>query len=373
MKRILFSLALLGSIAMMSSCNKDNDDNGGSPSVEDRFTFDGETYEINDGIILDLGPTPLVEGDDPSHYSYMFNVTDGEITEVDGELTLENGTYALQTIVFSAGSSSFSDGTFTFLDEDDDLTGLEDQDLLVYAVLVVDGNGDGDLDDVDAGDDMEYYATGGNMEIEGSGANYSLIYDLQFGNKAVEGGFEGTFSIIDFTDIIGGGDNKLFFNGQEVEANAGVILDFGSNGSHYNSDFLVTDDANFTADAAELRGSYLLYSELFSAGTQTFVPGTFVYATAEDDVSALDFHLTSLYVDADEDGFITENDAEVPVTDGTVTVSEDNGIHTIEYDLELEGGIVLTGSYTGEFSYAEINGRRSNFRITKSSFAITKR
>lgn len=141
--------------------------------------------------------------------------------------------------------------------------------------------------------------------------------------------------------------NNVRFNDQTYAMKTGVFTDYGAGGIHYNIDFLLIDRSE-----AEIRamagGEYLLlYTELFSPSTNAFETGTFEYYDGTDPEGKYYFEYAYIEkYDTDTETSVFEYEA----TGGTVTVSGGtNNEYTITYDLTMEGGRRLTGSFRGTF------------------------
>ncbi len=176
--------------------------------------------------------------------------------------------------------------------------------------------------------------------------------------------------------------------GEEFPLTVGTITDYGAydpieDFSHYNYDF-VTADAEFDPDdlegEPEIANSYI-YIELFSAGTDAFSPGEFVFmdenTTTQEDINGKSFFFYgALGIDANGNQklFNTEEDEEEDIlyfiTGGSVTVAEESGdnAYTITYNLEVRQAdynteefigevVTLTGSYSHEFLDTDDAGR----------------
>lgn len=179
----LQALMLLCGLFMIS-CSEDNPEDDINPSVTNAVLYDGTTYQINRGLIEDYGP-------DNSHYNYDMILTDGTI----GDNDVDNETFIFYLELFSAETSGFKTGTFTYVYEEE-LSEMEagKSYFTSNSSLYIDVNNDGIVND----DDEEISVTGGTLTISGSGANYTLVYDLTLENgKTLKGGYEGSFTVSD--------------------------------------------------------------------------------------------------------------------------------------------------------------------------------
>jgi hypothetical protein len=142
--------------------------------------------------------------------------------------------------------------------------------------------------------------------------------------------------------------NSVAYNGQTYEIKNGLILNYGSNASHYNNDIIVSD-GTFSMEETE-NGTFALYLELYSAGTSGFQPGTFQFAEEDDDVAESTSFFTAnsgLIIETNADGVVDDGDEVIHITAGTVTVSGSGTDYTLVYDVTLENGKTLKGGYAG--------------------------
>ena len=185
MKKLLYSLSLLALLATVSC----KDDDSPAPIPANAVSFNGKIFKPNTALVGDLGPSYMTMEDDPSHYTNIFILTDA---------TEENpkASFMLMSFMFSLGSENFTTGTFNWFNyEEYDIADIEDKSVYML-YMVVDGNNDGDIEDVDTGKDFEYEATAGKVTIAGAGASkYTITYDVTFaGGKTLKGTYTGEFT-----------------------------------------------------------------------------------------------------------------------------------------------------------------------------------
>lgn len=197
MKKLMYSLGLLGLLATASSCT---DDDAAAPAKPaNGITYDGQSLAAKTGVLGDIGPIDIFNQDDEgeeeewrkgegqnTHYLKSFSITDA--TDENLEMS-----YLLMANLYSPGTS-FTNGTFNWFD----INTFDEGDVLnkpVYVVsLLFDGNGDGDVMDFMTGEDGIHLPTDGKVTVSGSGVNYTINFDLTFpGGKKLKGVYSGDF------------------------------------------------------------------------------------------------------------------------------------------------------------------------------------
>ncbi|WP_224994422.1 hypothetical protein [Cesiribacter sp. SM1] len=155
------------------------------------------------------------------------------------------------------------------------------------------------------------------------------------------------------------GSGTVVYNGKTFQAKTGVYEDKGATSlgdgdhSHYNYAFNITDASPSTLT----RMTFNLYLEMFSAGTSGFRTGTFEwfhpFEFEQEEVQNTNSFWGDLYVDGNNDGVLGMGDDMHEIWGGQVTVSGSGTDYTISYNLTLEDGKTITGSFTGKFIKAE--------------------
>ena len=179
MKKVtLLSLALL--VFFMFSCKSDDDD--GDKVASGSVTFDGDSYSLTNGFMIDFGA-------DGGFYNIDFTTYDGSLNI--GEEKIE-GSVEIYAELFAPGTS-FSTGTFEYLSFFDD---PEPGDYFFNSsYITIDSDDDGEIDS----NDDSFSATGGTIMLSGSGSNYTITYDLTFANSmTLTGSVSGKFQEINF-------------------------------------------------------------------------------------------------------------------------------------------------------------------------------
>lgn len=159
--------------------------------------------------------------------------------------------------------------------------------------------------------------------------------------------------------------NSLEYKGKTYSLHEGAVVDYGYDGEHYNQEFHLIQ---FSEDDETLVPVYF-FLDLFSASEESFKQGVFTFA--EDDADVAGKH----YFD---DGYFIRNmrvgseeaDEVVFVTGGTVKVAGSGLDYAIEFDVVLENGEKVKGSFGGTFenvvpddaSQSRLQGKANNLR-----------
>lgn len=361
MKTNIFLFALLGMVLSLSACKDDDEDN---PTVEDSFTYNNQTYQVNSGAILEYGPIGLTDDED-THFANAFLVSDGTMSfPQDADPSLTGATYVLITFLYSKNPSSFSGGTFEWVNPatatPDDVLG---KDVMLFASLSIDSNNDGDVED---SGDLDYEVSAGNVVVEGSGTNYSVTYDLTFNGQRLQGNYEGPFTIIDGSDFVdSNGEGTFSYMDETYDASFGLIENFGGSDADedgendfYNYDFYITDgfytidDGDFYMDGD---ATIEVYAELLSASGSSFETGTFTFIPNYE-ITSLDesfFSSAHILIDLNGDGDTDDANEFAQATGGAITVAGDDGDYTLTFDLELDNGETLQGVFVADFEYLD--------------------
>ncbi|WP_425391249.1 hypothetical protein [Ekhidna sp.] len=157
------------------------------------------------------------------------------------------------------------------------------------------------------------------------------------------------------------GENVLTFDGNAYTMVDGLVSDYGSgfpyssdqSTAHYNLDFTVFDgEITLFEDGFSSVGVTLeVYVELFAPG-ESFSAGTFQYV--DDDASASETENKHVFSAGEVIVVGSSSDNEYEVTGGSVVVSgSGNTNYTLTYNLQVEGGRTLTGTYAGSFKYED--------------------
>lgn len=171
------SAVLLMALLVLGGCKKDRVTGG--EDEPNAFQYDGESYPLGWGIILDYGE--MTEG----YRNYDFLIAE---QEEDYEALEMNSDYALYFWLESLGAESFDAGTYTFHDPEN--TTAENH--IAYGGLLF-NRGDNDIEEIEV--------TSGDITIAIDGDTFSLDMDLGLSDgKTLKGTFTYEFTIQDQTD-----------------------------------------------------------------------------------------------------------------------------------------------------------------------------
>lgn len=136
----------------------------------------------------------------------------------------------------------------------------------------------------------------------------------------------------------------VFYGEDLLDPSNAFIFDYGVIGTHYNQEFFILD-----ADVMEVLSgnfdnlTFAVSADLYASGA-SFRQGTYRFSEALDN-EGINYFQSATYLEFAEGEIQNEYDA----NSGTITV---NGIpenYTIEYDLVLENGETVRGTFSGAF------------------------
>jgi hypothetical protein len=138
---------------------------------------------------------------------------------------------------------------------------------------------------------------------------------------------------------------------------AAIYLNSGGANPAENYDYIETDLFDDTNDQDIDAGTYS-YSEVDFGEADYGSNGTFTNFTVLADFNgqpvgngaAADYAASTVTESELADAGV-DTDSHDLITDGTITVSKDGAIYTIEWDMTTEGGETLAGSYEGEVDH----------------------
>ncbi|GEO02784.1 hypothetical protein AAE02nite_04480 [Adhaeribacter aerolatus] len=167
--------------------------------------------------------------------------------------------------------------------------------------------------------------------------------------------------------------NEVEYNGTKYEMDESLMVEYGAetlygdDDTHYINDFYIANGnilyRNGTVE--EVSGSFAIYTELVSNGTDKFNTGTFNYIDNGNDGSLSESQLeqkykgksvfgdAQIYIDTNGNRMLSD-ETPIHATGGTVKVSGSGNTYTLEYNLTLENGKTVRGSNSSSFS--KING-----------------
>ncbi|BDD11790.1 hypothetical protein FUAX_42220 (plasmid) [Fulvitalea axinellae] len=161
--------------------------------------------------------------------------------------------------------------------------------------------------------------------------------------------------------------NSVTLNDASYTLSDGLFIDYGAGQTHYNKDFYVID-GQFVQQTTNGSNGYdvenaklMIVAEMYSLGTEKFVPGTFEYIDGQtatpDDVKDISFFYPALAViDSNDDGKFTQTDTSFPIKGGKVTVSGTSPNYEVSYEVTLDNGKTMKGSFSGAFKSIDATG-----------------
>ena len=164
--------------------------------------------------------------------------------------------------------------------------------------------------------------------------------------------------------------NAFTYDGKEYGLKDGYIVDYGNidpfynyDDTHYNYDFYISDgeyvkeQEDIWYDAVDAVTEISLY--LFYPSSTTFGEAEFAFYDDEtilDDIRDKAVFAAEVWFDANGNGVRDEDgDPWIDATGGTVTVTGSDKNYTLFYELQLEDGKTVKGSFSGEFKITEYN------------------
>ncbi|MEP1093675.1 MAG: cadherin repeat domain-containing protein [Cyclobacteriaceae bacterium] len=142
------------------------------------FVLAGSTFEMNDGLIRELGVTSVSS----FHYARTFALTDGDyfFSPTANDFRVNGATIGVFSVLFSSNSKSFLPGNFIQVDTaTTTVVDVLGKSFIHSSAFIIDGNNDGSVS-INV-DDVVYGITGGTIEVsENVGSNnYTLVYDVE--------------------------------------------------------------------------------------------------------------------------------------------------------------------------------------------------
>jgi hypothetical protein len=138
---------------------------------------------------------------------------------------------------------------------------------------------------------------------------------------------------------------------------AAIYLNSGGANAAENYDYIETDLFDDTNDQDIDAGTYS-YSEVANDDSDYGTDGTFTNFTVLADYNGQDLgngaaadYVASTVTESELADAGVDTDSPDLITDGTITVSKDGAIYTIEWEMTTEGGETLAGSYEGEVDH----------------------
>lgn len=166
------------------SCSDDDDDNGNGHADGNHFTYDGNTYELSQGLLVYYGQW------DGEGFNFDVDLYSEGIVFPDDEEEWASGSgYNIYFELFSPDADDLKPGTYEFDEE-----GTQDPFTFNWADFSIDLNFDdqsGTFIDI----------IGGTVEVAKSGSNYILTIEvIAEDNKPVTGYYNGPLMRFDDDD-----------------------------------------------------------------------------------------------------------------------------------------------------------------------------
>jgi|GEM_PF-6002571 len=170
----------------------------------------------------------------------------------------------------------------------------------------------------------------------------------------------------DNDDSSNNNDDAITYLGQSYSVNKGLEEVYKPGDNHYKSGFNISDGEFYSVQVNIFgnidliwrvrNGSIWIYGDLFSPGTENLSSGTFSFAPGnvdEDDPALAQkffFSDARVVVDLNNNGDFDKDVEFFDVVDGTISVEVSGGVYTMTFNLSLENGESVKGSYSGDFT-----------------------
>lgn len=155
--------------------------------------------------------------------------------------------------------------------------------------------------------------------------------------------------------------NYTIANGAFVDLGSSIY--YGTVDSHYDSDFFITDGTfiyDTNGEITDANGKIIVAAYLSSFGTASFKTGTYTFIDSTNDSSLTDAQIKSKYENkyffteaivaiGDNSSSSLANADPIFATSGTIKVEGTKPNYTLIYDLILEDGKTVRGSYSGTY------------------------
>lgn len=173
MKKLLLIVSCIG-LSFLMSCGSD-DAVEVETGLTGTITFDGAELTASDGL--------FGEASDEDGYAATFFISDGELTyDPAQEQATFQGEYLINVIIYNTGSA-FESGNYSIASLD---SPISDKSAFVVYADVANASSGGSL------------ATGGTVNIQGSGNVYTLTFAVDYGNDVeLVGTISGTFERVE--------------------------------------------------------------------------------------------------------------------------------------------------------------------------------
>ncbi len=180
--------AILIALISFTACNDDKDDDGDTNKIDtssNNFVYDGEKYELSDGVIEYYGSFE----DYPDEYNYDITLfTSGITYEVDSWL-LGEGSF-LWIVLYTKNATELDAGTYTFWDTSPE--GATQTFEGEFCIDYISENYDGE---------SVFDFGGGTVVLEKTGDEYIItLSGNNYAGKKITGYFKGHLHFYDFSE-----------------------------------------------------------------------------------------------------------------------------------------------------------------------------
>ncbi len=176
MKKYLLTLLVISMPFAFSAC--DDDDDNDLNGQENTFTYDGESYAIDHGLLFYYG-----EYGGAHDYDLILH-SDGISFE---EESFSGNGNALIFIIYSDSATGLTPGSYNYEEDEEPFSFMEGEMLLEFDIATESGT--------------EMWIEGGSIDVERSGNTYTLEINVTAEDgKPIRGTFEGGINLIDYSE-----------------------------------------------------------------------------------------------------------------------------------------------------------------------------
>lgn len=198
--RSIINFLLVAFLLLTLSCGKE--DKEVVKPVENKFSYKGQEYKINDAVFRYFGETNFTNDEENinTHYWHWIILSDGKINGIN--LTASNATYLLVmgvATVMKDHTEEFKGGTFNSVSAEDfhGRKSPSDQNFFTTCLIRIDTNNDS----IFSPEDIFIDASNGQITIVGEKNNFELNLNLKTTDtptiESVKGTYDGVFEVIE--------------------------------------------------------------------------------------------------------------------------------------------------------------------------------
>ena len=358
MKRFFYLFFL--SLSFFFSCGDDEGGEGNNNASGQITVGGGEKLSLDYAVLEGIISTG-------THYSFTLSFFDKEINYDNLPNELKDVKVYLQVNLLSGCSQAVNFGEFKYVSPTELLNGVPDEGYFTTGSLTTLQDNAPKLEQVNGGSITITREEGENAEV----LTLTVSFDLEIGGKSLTGEYSGVVELAGSPEIDeqcepgggGGGGDEIppSLGGDAFEINRGVIADLGSSETHYTYLFVLSSDLGFDLgqDGFSAGENYLIIP-LSSLGTNDFRTGTFNYFDKYPLPSNQNYMAEVSVV---KDYNPSSPEILIPIS-GSVVVERVNNDYTITFDLNLNNGAELKGSYTEEFPIVDMKTNPPPIAIT---------